>query len=150
MPPYHMLERFTGKDGRARLFEALLNQSMVQHSKEIAALLAKKAKPIAYAPGDVLMNQHSSDCDLFFILHGKVSIFDKGRELGLFREAGEHVGEMALVDNSPRSATVKAIEHTVVACICERDFVAIANKYPTLWRGIAMRLAKRLRERSKF
>jgi predicted nucleotide-binding protein len=145
-----MLERFTGKNGRPRLLEALLDQSMVQHDAAIAKLLLRKVKPRIYAPGEVLISEHGSDCDVLFILHGKVSIFIKGREIGLFRESGEHVGEMALVDNAPRSATVSAVENTVVACICERDFIVIANRFPALWRGIAMRLAKRLRERSKF
>jgi predicted nucleotide-binding protein len=145
-----MLERFKGKIGQARLLEALMNQCMVQHNQAIAKCLLKKVKLRDYASGEILMDERAADCDLFFIIHGRVSILLKGREVGLYRETGEHVGEMALVDNAPRSATVKAVENTVVACICEPDFVRIANKFPSLWRGIAARLARRLRERSKF
>jgi predicted nucleotide-binding protein len=58
---------------------------------------------------------------------------------------------MALVDTTAvRSATVRTREATVVAKVCESQFTRIANKHPSLWRRMAVALAKRLRERNKF
>ncbi len=72
------------------------------------------------------------------------------REVAL-RNAGTHVGEMALVDPlAKRSATVVAREHTIALRVPEYRFSMIAAKYPDLWRRVAVEIAKRLRERSRF
>ena len=58
---------------------------------------------------------------------------------------------MALIDAAPRrSATVVAIEESVVAKISESSFTEIANQYPQLWRRLAMELGDRLRQRSEY
>ena len=63
------------------------------------------------------------------------------------RSAGEHVGEMALVDpEAQRSASVTAVTDSVVAGITEPEFSALADRFPRLWRRIALELASRLRD----
>jgi predicted nucleotide-binding protein len=57
---------------------------------------------------------------------------------------------MAVIDPAARrSADVTALEETVVAKVTERDFSAVAQRWPELWRRLALELAERLRERSK-
>ncbi len=145
-----MISRFEGTDGRQRLLNALRNQQLVLHSLPLARAILRFVKLKQFDPGEFLTRQNASDCDLFFILHGRVSIVVNGREIGVFRESGQHVGEMALLNNSPRSACVKAITPTTVACLCEPDFTKIGNKFPELWRAVAAELSNRLRQRNKF
>ena len=58
---------------------------------------------------------------------------------------------MALIDPmAPRSATVVAQQATVVARVSEKNFTTVANNHPELWRRIAVQLAERLRQRSRF
>ena len=58
---------------------------------------------------------------------------------------------MALIDPSARrSASVVAIEQTVVAKISEADFCPLANKYPRVWQLTATELAKRLQQRNRL
>lgn len=58
---------------------------------------------------------------------------------------------MALIDPSARrSASVVAIEQTVVAKISEVSFRLLADKYPRVWQLIAVELGERLRERNQF
>ena len=79
-----------------------------------------------------------------------MSISVNGREIAI-REAGQHVGELALIDSTAiRSATVTARTPTVVAQIKDHVFEKIANKNPLLWRRIAVAIATRLRERDRF
>jgi CRP/FNR family transcriptional regulator, cyclic AMP receptor protein len=67
------------------------------------------------------------------------------------RSKGTHVGEMGLIDvAAKRSATAIASETCVVAKVSEIDFTQLANKYPSLWRNLAIELANRLRERERF
>lgn len=144
-----MIRRFQDRD---KLVEALQRQQIVQNEKGIAEKLADVADLVMFeatAPSNVLITQNAPDNEIFLILAGRVSIWINGRELAI-RQAGQHVGEMALIDTSaPRCATVVAIEQTVVAKIKEKDFSPIANKHPFLWRNLALELGNRLRERGK-
>jgi CRP-like cAMP-binding protein len=95
--------------------------------------------------GTNLIEQGAFDADLFLILTGGVSILIDGRIVAR-RSAGEHVGEMAVVDpRTPRSASVIATVDSVVGRIAEAEFSALADRYPRLWRRIALELASRLR-----
>jgi CRP-like cAMP-binding protein len=56
---------------------------------------------------------------------------------------------MAVVDPlRTRSASVTANCDSVVGRITEPDFSALADRYPRLWRRIALELASRLRDDS--
>jgi predicted nucleotide-binding protein len=102
-----------------------------------------------HKPGDVLMRQGAPDNHLLLILSGDVSVQINGREVA-HRTAGNHVGEMALVDIlARRSASVIALEPTVTLQLSEPRFTALAKNYPELWRRIAVEIASRLRERSR-
>ena len=148
-----MIERFNGADGERLRIEAISRQQIVQNN----IALAKKHNAVAtlvqlevVALKNVCIQQDSAENDLYFILAGKVSVCVHGREVAI-RHAGQHVGEMALLDpGKPRCATVKALETTVAAKISEAAFTPIANKHPQLWRALAIELANRLRERNKY
>jgi CRP/FNR family cyclic AMP-dependent transcriptional regulator len=132
------------------LIDALAEQFVVGGDRRIAARLARKTATKTYQKAADLMLQGGEDTDLMFILGGQVQIRVNEREIAQ-RKAGEHVGEMALLDtHAVRSATVRALERTVVAVISEYDFGRIAGSTPILWRRLALTLAERLRERAKF
>jgi predicted nucleotide-binding protein len=147
-----MIRRFQGPENRDKLIEALQRQQVLQGTKGVAEKLADVAELLQFAPEpkkNILIQQNSADNELFLILAGRVSIEVNGREVAI-RQAGQHVGEMAMIDTSAsRCATVTAIEQTVVAKIKERHFTALADKYPVLWRQLALELGNRLRERGK-
>jgi CRP-like cAMP-binding protein len=145
-----MIRRFQDPD---KVVEEIQRQRIVCGNRDIAEQLAAGSQLLEFPhnpPSNELISQDGADNDLFLILAGRVSVSVSGRELAI-RNAGQHVGEMALIDASARRcATARAIETTVVAKIQERVFSAIANKHPMLWRNIALELAERLRERNRF
>ena len=59
---------------------------------------------------------------------------------------GEFFGEMALLDEGPRSATVRALAPTTVLEIARRDFETLMYKSPVLAYSIMRELSSRLRE----
>lgn len=145
-----MIERFQGAEGKRRLLEGLLGQKSVRGTQEMASDLIEAVTLHEFKAGTALIHQDAEDTDMFFILAGKVDIVVNERVLAQ-RRAGEHVGEMALIDpKAKRSATVVATEGTVVATISEPEFTKIAARHPTLWRNLALELADRLRERNKW
>jgi predicted nucleotide-binding protein len=142
-----ILDRFSGKDGRRNLIEALRSQKIVAHSDEIAHKLADVASLEQQAINTALMTQGDATNDIFFILIGDVSVRINGREVNV-RHAGEHIGEMAAIDvKALRSATAIVISEAVTAKVSEQDFAKIANEHPTIWRALASELAERLRQR---
>jgi CRP/FNR family transcriptional regulator, cyclic AMP receptor protein len=139
-----LLDRFQGPDGKLRLVEALRTQTLVR-DEDLAVELARRVTLKAIPAGTVLIAQNAADRDLFLILSGKLSVTINGRVVAS-RSAGEHVGEMAVVDpDARRSASVSAVADSVVARITELEFSALADRFPRLWRRIALELASRLR-----
>jgi CRP/FNR family transcriptional regulator, cyclic AMP receptor protein len=139
-----LLKQFLGSDGRRRLIDALTAQQLIR-DQDLASVVARHLKLEEIPAGTNLIQQGASDTDLFLILEGAVSVAIDGRVVAR-RKAGEHVGEMAVVDpGTPRSASVIATCDSIVARIAEADFSALADQYPRLWRRIALELATRLR-----
>jgi CRP-like cAMP-binding protein len=143
-----MIERFEGSSGQKAFFEAMRAQQCVCHNDDVANALCAAATISELQSGDTLIQVGGHDNDIYFILAGRVSILVKGRELAL-RRADQHVGEIAIIDRSSmRSATVVALETTVVAKVSEPVFTEIADKHPFMWRCLANELGKRLESRS--
>jgi len=142
-----MRERFLGDDGRRRLIDALSRQEAIA-DEALAVEVATCAVIEEFAPGSILIQQDATDNDVFFILAGAVSIQVNGREVAR-RRAGQHVGEMALIDPAaPRSASVVALEATAVAKVGEPDVDRLGQRVGRLWRNLARQLCVRLRERN--
>ena len=138
------LKRFEGSEGRLHLIDALKSQPLVR-DEDLAVEVARLLKLEEIPAGTKLIEQGASDTDLFLILSGAFSVAINGRVVARMK-AGGHVGEMAVVDPAtPRSASVTATCDSVVARIAEPDFSTLADRFPRLWRRIAVELASRLR-----
>ncbi|MBY3168112.1 MULTISPECIES: TIR domain-containing protein [Rhizobium] len=141
--------RFDGERGKARVIDALKDQRIVLGNKDASEELLTRGQLSTFMPGDMLIKEGDWSNSLFFILAGSVNIRIKGA-LVSERVAGQHVGEMAMIDpGKPRSAQVTATSPTVALVISEEDFSAVAGNHADLWRQLAKELADRLRERSK-
>jgi CRP-like cAMP-binding protein len=142
-----LLKSFQGSEGRPHLIEALISQPLIA-DRDLALAVERRLKLEEVPAGAILIDQNASDTDLFLILKGTFSVAIDDRVVAS-RKAGEHVGEMAVVDpRTPRSATVTATVDSVIARISEADFSDLADKYPRMWRRIAVELASRLRNQN--
>lgn len=145
-----MIERFAGDHGRRRLIEALMAQKLIGNDAAIAAAIIEHIELRELATGDVLISQGDTNDNMFFILSGRLVVQVNDRTVA-FRSSGTHVGEIALLDpTARRTASVAAIEPTLVGAICEPGFSKVTNTYPTLWRTLAIELGDRLNQRGRF
>lgn len=145
-----LLDRFKDKQGHSRLIEVLSEQFLVRGDTPLAEAMASTVSLIEIADEETLIAQDGCDDDIFLILSGSFSILVNGRKTGS-RTTGMHVGEMALIDTtSRRSASVIASEPSLVAKITPSDFEDIAERFPQVWRRLAIELSRRLKERNKF
>ena len=84
--------------------------------------------------GEVLFWQGEEGHECYVILAGETEVIaHPGRsEVRLeVRQAGQIIGEMALIDPSPRSATVRALTDSHVAVLGERAFTALMHATPS-------------------
>jgi CRP-like cAMP-binding protein len=110
--------------------------------------VAEFATEVTFAAGDTVFEEGQDGDRLYIIAKGSVEVLKSGAriaELG----AGECFGEMALLDKTPRSATVRALEPTTLVATAREDFVDLLDLYPALARAVAGVLAGRLREANK-
>ena len=134
----------------ANRIEVLKRMPLFRHLdyKEIIRLLNVTVVK-GYQPGERIIAEGEDGDELFVILGGKVRLH-KGDAFVTRFERGQHFGEMALVDRSPRSASVTAEEPTRVLMLRRRDFYEIIRKEPhlatkLLWSFVQV-LAQRLRK----
>lgn len=111
--------------------------------------LAAAADVRRYSGGETLVRQFDKGQDLYLILEGEaVTRNFQGDTIARFGP-GSVVGEMALVDGSPRSASVVTAGPTTVAIIpgeCIEGMLEINSEFGnTLYRNIAKVLCRRLR-----
>ncbi len=143
-----LLARFEGDTGKPRLIEVLKRQNIVQGDEDVAVALAERAELMEFEEDDVIITQGDTDNDVYFILMGSVTIKVNGRAIAT-RKAGQHVGEMVLIDPSAtRSADVVSDGDTVLAKVDEPFFSSLAANHSHLWRNFAVQLCERLRERN--
>ncbi|MDD5180734.1 MAG: cyclic nucleotide-binding domain-containing protein [Gallionellaceae bacterium] len=139
------MNKFKGPEGRQRLVEELLKQSILRDDKEAATVIAEKCTLAEYSARSSIFREGDASHYMLLILGGRVSVVVHGHEVAQ-RVAGQHVGEMALIDPSaPRSASIVAIEDTMTASISEPDFTKLAEHDPKLWRLLALELAEVVR-----
>lgn len=70
-----------------------------------------------------------------------------GREIVLaFRGPGELVGELAAIDDEPRSATIVAVESVEALTLTPRDFLAFLETHPAASLALVRVLSRRLRD----
>lgn len=143
-----MIERFRGQDGERRLFDSLLEQTLVGNDPELAHELRTAGSLEELLPSSPIVRQGGGDNDLFLIVSGEVSIHVNGREIAR-RYTNEHVGELAVIDPAaPRAASAIPVTPGVALRIGEPAFSDLARRFPVLWRRIARTLGDRLRERN--
>ncbi len=144
-----MISRFNGSAGKDLLFEVLSNNNLLRGVSNIDEFV-EISELVEVPKGQQIIVQGGTDNDIYLILSGSFDIIINGRTIAT-RRVESHVGDMALIDpTARRSATVSAAEHSLVLKCPETQFTDFANKNPRLWRRIAVELARRLTERSKF
>ncbi len=80
--------------------------------KDLKGLL-ELSKIRKYEPGELILESGVYDCWIYFLLSGKIRVVKNDEELSVLKRTGDVFGEMGIIDGSPRSASVYAIDETV-------------------------------------
>lgn len=132
--------------------EALRKIPLFRHLtyKEQTAVLSV-ATSRTFPGGREIVTEGQPGEELFVVVRGKVAIEKNGVEIAELT-AGGHFGEMGLIDNAPRSATVRALEPTRVMVISRPELMNLMKResilaVKLLWSFVQV-LSDRLRTMS--
>jgi CRP/FNR family cyclic AMP-dependent transcriptional regulator len=103
-----------------------------------------------YKKNTMIICEGDQSDSLYIILSGKVKVFlsdEEGKEVTLTtQKEGEYFGELAMLDDAPRSASVVTMEPTKLAVISKAAFDECLEKNPKIALTIIRGLARRLRD----
>jgi CRP/FNR family transcriptional regulator/CRP/FNR family cyclic AMP-dependent transcriptional regulator len=103
-----------------------------------------------YPKDAVIFFEHDPGDAMFMIISGRIKVTilsDDGREIILsILSDKDFFGEMALLDNEPRSATAIAVQDTEVAVLHQKDFLSIVEKRPRVLINLLSAVSDRLRK----
>lgn len=103
--------------------------------------------------GGILFRKGEEGRHLFGVVEGRLKISSSGADgkdmvFGL-SDPGDVIGEIALLDKEPRSATVEALQPTELLTLDRRDFLEFLERHPRVAIRLAEILAERLRRLSE-
>jgi CRP-like cAMP-binding protein len=124
---------------RAPLFEGLSKKELTQ--------LARLSEDMEVPAGKVLCKEGEMGQEFFVVVEGEVEVRRKGKRVAT-RGGGEFFGEISLLEDVPRTATVTAKTPLHFFVLTRRDFRHLVDESPTVERKVMKALARRVVELS--
>jgi len=130
--------------------EALRPVELFQHlNEEQLSLLAEHSREVQFRKNAILMTEGDAGESMYVILTGLVKVYvsdEDGKELVLYEQgAGAVIGDIALLDDEPRSASVSTLDKTTALMIGKSSFIECLKQSPEMSLGIIRSLTQRLR-----
>jgi CRP-like cAMP-binding protein len=131
-----------------RIFDSLDEQEL--------RILAKYMNHADVKPGEILFKEGEIGTFVSFIAEGELDVYkktDTGKHVRLTSlTRGMSIGEMALIDNFPRSATVRARKPSTLVTLSRDSYERLIDGHPKVGikvlKGIARLLSQNLRHTS--
>ena len=121
-------------------------------------VVARQMSVMELEEGDTLFNESEKGSFVCFIRDGELDVIktpgssEEGVILATLTK-GQSIGEMSIIDDSPRSATVKARKKALLYILSKSAFDMILDRHPRigikLLKGISKMLSENLRETSR-
>jgi HEAT repeat protein len=115
--------------------------------KQVAAITSESV----FADGEALARQGEAGSEMFIVVSGEVKVIvkyeDEPAEQEIARRArGDYVGEMAIISQEPRMASLVADGPVRALCIAQKQFEGILRERPETGLALMRVLCQRLRE----
>jgi len=118
----------------------------------VAEEFARKLNRIRFPQGEAIITEHTHGENLFLICRGKIEInkvLDSSEtpyaRLSVL-EPGDFFGEMAIIDNEPRSANATALEDVELLVIDKDSFTNLVFSHPIVMFNLIRTMSHRLRD----
>ena len=119
------------------LFEALNDREL--------ELLSRRVRRLHAEPGDILVLEGQRGREFFVILSGQAAVMHDDDTVATLR-TGDWFGELALLADAPRNATVAALTPMELFVLDDSEFSALLKELPQLARKLLAGMARRVRQ----
>ncbi|MEM7274867.1 MAG: cyclic nucleotide-binding domain-containing protein [Actinomycetota bacterium] len=113
-----------------------------QTSKKQRRTLARLGKVLDWKAGKLAIKQGTNGAAFFLILNGSVDVIVDGDHVARLSD-GDFVGEIALIENSPRTADVVAVTDTTVFAFSRSGLAAALRTEPNMGMALLKAMAAR-------
>jgi CRP/FNR family transcriptional regulator, cyclic AMP receptor protein len=120
---------------KAPLFQGLSKKELTE--------LARHSEDLEVPEGHVLTREGDTGQEFFVLIEGKAEVTVKGKSLGE-RGAGEFLGEIALLEDTKRTATLTATTPLRLFVLTRQDFRRLVDQNPDVERKVLQTLARRI------
>ena len=114
-------------------------------SKDELQQLAKVAEDLEVDAGRVLCREGEPAQEFFVIIEGEADVTRDGRQVAALKD-GDFFGEIALIEDIPRTATVTAKTPLRFFVLTRQSFWGMVERMPEVERKVLRALAKRVLE----
>ncbi|MEW6473402.1 MAG: cyclic nucleotide-binding domain-containing protein [Actinomycetota bacterium] len=114
-------------------------------SRDELRKLSRRTTDIPVTEGHVLVKEGDRGSEFFVIVDGRARVSRRGRNVGELGP-GDFFGELALLIDAPRNATVTALTPMEAIVLSRKEFDAALADAPRLTRRIMAGMASRLAE----
>jgi signal transduction histidine kinase len=118
------------------LFESFAEEDLLNFAVNLTEVMLE--------PGEILFVEGDPGRDMFILMDGAMKIMKNGRVITV-TEAVDYVGEMAIIEEKPRSATVEAIEPCLLLKITYQDFQDFYSRQPSSLVSLMKSLSRKIR-----
>jgi CRP-like cAMP-binding protein len=112
-------------------------------SKKQLRLISQLATELEEPAGTVLIKEGKAGHEFIIVIDGEIEVSQDGRIVAE-RGPGTYVGEIALLDHRPRTATVVAKTPVTLEVIGQREFAGLLAEVPELSQQLLASVARRL------
>lgn len=130
-----------GRDGKEKLVSTV--PLFAGLSKKELSQVASLADELDFKAGKVLIREGDPGREFFILVEGAAEI-SRGGETIAKRQPGDFFGEVALMCDRPRVATVTTTEPSVALVITDRDFRTLVAKSPKIALKVLQAVGERL------
>jgi len=106
--------------------------------------ILKYSNPKILRPSEILFYEEDTTREAYLLLKGALEILKVGRRIAVIDKPGSFVGEMSTLLKTGRTATVRAVERTILLEISEGKFQEFLHCSPEIALNLARDLASRL------
>jgi len=115
---------------------------------DVEVIAAAGSEVLVFDDGISIYRQHERGDSAYIIQRGRVEISRRGGAVEIM-QPGEIFGEMALIDNEPRSASAIAVTDVELVPVSEKQFLFLVGQTPYFALKVMRVLAQRLRVTNK-
>lgn len=94
----------------------------------VATILQERS----YSPGDLIIRRGELGCEMYWIIKGKCDVLDEGGQVIVELRENSYFGEVAIIFDTERTASVRANTYCLLAIVTRERFIPLLKEFPEM------------------